>query len=48
MQTEFQLESLLSTYHVFNYIGFIQRLLSTKYKSDLSFSRKAPRLQYFT
>ena len=40
--TKFQLESLLSTYHIFNYFAFIQCFLQTKYKSDRRFSRKTP------
>ena len=41
-----QLESLLSTYHIFSYFDFHSLLPVKKYKSNRSFLCKAPRLAF--
>ena len=43
---KFQLESLLSTYHIFSYFDFHSLFPVKKYKSNRSFLCKAPRLAF--
>ena len=43
---KFQLESLLSTYHIFSYFDFHSRFPVKEYKSNRSFLCKVPRLAF--
>ena len=43
---KFQLESLLWAYHIFSYFDFHSLFTVKKYKSNRSFSHKAPRLAF--